>query len=118
MQKVVSAKNEVHEDPEAVLDYIINQAKSDNEQIDEAKIKASGGHMYILLDYHHFLDGFPATERKLAFADCAQIPLHKGIETPADVRKIKDIKTMKVDFEVVAEKLQEIQQYLNEWVRY
>ncbi|MBW1855516.1 MAG: hypothetical protein JRJ00_12700 [Deltaproteobacteria bacterium] len=60
----------------------------------------------------------PVTERKLAFADCAQIPLHKGVETPDDVRKIEDIKTMKVDFEAVAEKLQEIQQYLNEWVRY
>jgi iron(III) transport system substrate-binding protein len=67
-----------------------------------------------LLDYLFSLE----TERKLAFADCAQIPLHKGVETPADVRKIEDIKTMKVDFEVVAEKLQEIQQYLNEWVRY
>ena len=60
----------------------------------------------------------PETERKLAFADCAQIPLHKGVETPDDVRKIEDIKTMRVDFEAVAEKLQEIQQYLNEWVRY
>lgn len=25
------------------------------------------------------------TERKLAFADCAQIPLHPGVETPPDV---------------------------------
>ncbi|MBW1854781.1 MAG: extracellular solute-binding protein, partial [Deltaproteobacteria bacterium] len=59
----------------------------------------------------------PETERKLAFADCAQIPLHKGVETPDDVRKIEDIKTMRVDFEAVAKKLQEIQQYLKEWVR-
>jgi iron(III) transport system substrate-binding protein len=58
----------------------------------------------------------PETERKLAFANCAQIPLHKGVETPDDVRKIEDIKTMGVDFEAVAEKLQAIQQYLNEWV--
>jgi iron(III) transport system substrate-binding protein len=57
----------------------------------------------------------PETERKLAFANCAQIPLHKGVETPDDVRKIEDIKTMGVDFEAVAEKLLEIQQYLNEW---
>ncbi|HDY89477.1 MAG TPA: extracellular solute-binding protein [bacterium] len=58
------------------------------------------------------------TERKLAFADCAQIPLHKGVETPPDVRKIEDIKTMEVDYEEVAKKLQEIQLYLKEWAKY
>ncbi len=58
------------------------------------------------------------TERKLAFADCAQIPLHKGVETPDDVIKIEELKSMKVDFEVVAEKLQEIQPYLKEWAGY
>jgi iron(III) transport system substrate-binding protein len=58
------------------------------------------------------------TERKLAFADCAQIPLHKGVETPDDVIKIEKLKSMKVDFEAVAEKLQEIQPYLKEWVGY
>jgi iron(III) transport system substrate-binding protein len=60
----------------------------------------------------------PQTERKLAFADCAQIPLHKGVETPADVRKIEDFKVMEVDYEVVAKKLQEIQPYLKEWAGY
>ena len=60
----------------------------------------------------------PQTERKLAFADCAQIPLHKGVETPDDVIKIEELKSMKVDFEVVAKKLQEIQPYLKEWVGY
>jgi iron(III) transport system substrate-binding protein len=58
------------------------------------------------------------TERKLAFADCAQIPLHKGVDTPDDVIKIEELKSMKVDFEAVAEKLQEIQPYLKEWVGY
>ncbi len=60
----------------------------------------------------------PQTERKLAFADCAQIPLHKGVDTPDDVLKIEELKTMKVDFESVAKKLQEIQPYLKEWVGY
>jgi len=60
----------------------------------------------------------PQTERKLAFADCAQIPLHEGVETPEDVIKIEQIKSMKVDFETVAEKLQEIQPYLKEWAGY
>ncbi len=58
------------------------------------------------------------TERKLAFADCAQIPLHEGVETPDDVIKIEGLKPMKVDFEAVAEKLQEIQPYLKEWAGY
>ncbi|MGR3310752.1 MAG: extracellular solute-binding protein [Candidatus Brocadiales bacterium] len=60
----------------------------------------------------------PETERKLAFANCAQIPLHEGVETPSDVKKIEEIKTMKVDFESVAEKMQEIQQYLKAWTGY
>ncbi len=58
------------------------------------------------------------TERKLAFADCAQIPLHKGVETPNDVIKIEELKSMNVNFEAVARKLQEIQPYLKEWVGY
>jgi len=58
------------------------------------------------------------TERKLALADCAQIPLHKGVDTPVDVKKIEDIKTMDIDYEAVATKLQEIQGYLKEWSGY
>lgn len=60
----------------------------------------------------------PETERKLAFSDCAQIPLHKGVQTPQDVKKIEDIETMKVDYDKVATKLQEIQQFLKEWAGY
>jgi iron(III) transport system substrate-binding protein len=58
------------------------------------------------------------TERKLAFADCAQIPLHEGVETPDDVIKIEELKSMQVDFETVAKKLQEIQPHLKAWVGY
>ena len=58
------------------------------------------------------------TERKLAFADCAQIPLHEGVETPDDVIRIEELRSMQVDFETVAKKLQEIQPYLKEWVGY
>ncbi|MBI1884092.1 MAG: extracellular solute-binding protein [Chlamydiae bacterium] len=60
----------------------------------------------------------PETERKLSFADCAQIPLHPGVKTPLDVRKIEEIKTMKINYEEVAKKLQEIQEYLKDWVGY
>src|SRR5436305_13555054 len=38
------------------------------------------------------------TERKLAFADCAQIPLHSGVEIPPETRRIEDIKTMGVSY--------------------
>jgi len=58
------------------------------------------------------------TERKLAFADCAQIPLHEGVDTPDDVKKIEDIKTINVDYEKVAKKLQEIQPFLKRWAGY
>jgi iron(III) transport system substrate-binding protein len=55
------------------------------------------------------------TERKLAFADCAQIPLHAGVETPPEVRRIEDIKTMRVSYADLARKMEEIQSFLKEW---
>jgi iron(III) transport system substrate-binding protein len=58
------------------------------------------------------------TEKKLAFADSAQIPLHAGVETPPAVRRIETIKTMKVDYAEVAKKMQEIQPILKNWVGY
>lgn len=58
------------------------------------------------------------TEKKLAFADCAQIPLHRGVETPADVPKIEKIRTMQIDYSRVAAKIEEIQPYLKEWAGY
>ena len=56
-----------------------------------------------------------STERKLAFADCAQIPLHIGVDTPPEVRRIEDIKTMRVGYEDLARKMEEIQPFLKEW---
>ncbi len=58
------------------------------------------------------------TERKLAFADCAQIPLHPGVQTPPDVPRIENVKIMKIDYTKVAQKLQDIQPYLKEWAGY
>src|SRR5260370_15081323 len=55
------------------------------------------------------------TERKLAFADCAQIPLHSGVDTPPEVRRIEDIKTMRVGYVDLARKMEEIQPFLKEW---
>ena len=55
------------------------------------------------------------TERKLAFADCAQIPLHSGVDTPPEVRRIEDIKPMRVGYADLARKMEEIQPFLKEW---
>jgi iron(III) transport system substrate-binding protein len=56
------------------------------------------------------------TERKLAFADCAQIPLHPGVQTPPELKPIKDIKVMGVNYAEVAGKMIEIQPFLRAWM--
>jgi len=56
------------------------------------------------------------TERKLAFADCAQIPLHPGVQTPPELRSIEDIRVMPVDYAEVARKMVEIQPFLKHWM--
>jgi iron(III) transport system substrate-binding protein len=55
------------------------------------------------------------TERKLAFSDAAQIPLHSGVVTPPQIRPIESIKITKVDYAAVAAKLQAIQPFLKSW---
>ncbi|WP_456380333.1 extracellular solute-binding protein [Hydrogenimonas sp.] len=56
------------------------------------------------------------TERKLAFADCAQIPLHPGVKMPEGLEPIDSLRIMHVDYARVAEKLIEIQPALKRWV--
>jgi len=56
------------------------------------------------------------TEKKLAFADCAQIPLHPGVQTPSGLKPISDIKIMQVNYAEVARKMVEIQPYLKSWL--
>ena len=56
------------------------------------------------------------TEKKLAYSDAAQIPLHPGVETPPDVRRLETLKIMKVDYAQVAAKMQAIQPLLKDWV--
>jgi iron(III) transport system substrate-binding protein len=58
------------------------------------------------------------TERKLAFADCAQIPLHPGVSTPKEIKPIDQIKTMDVSYSALGAKLQAIQPVLKNWVGY
>ncbi len=59
----------------------------------------------------------PESERKLAFSDAAQIPLHSGVETPAAVPRIENLKTMMLDYGQVARKMQEIQPFLEKWAQ-
>lgn len=58
------------------------------------------------------------TERKLAFSDAAQIPLHAGVETPAEIKRIENLKAMKVSYAEVAKKMHDIQPFLKKWVGY
>ncbi len=58
------------------------------------------------------------TERKLAVADCAQIPLNPGVTPPKELKPIEQIRAMKVDYANLAAKLQSIQPVLKEWVGY
>ncbi len=57
----------------------------------------------------------PQTERALAFADCAQIPLHSGVEMPPEMKPLDQLKVMKVDYAAVARKMVEIQPFLRQW---
>ena len=56
------------------------------------------------------------TEKKLAYSDAAQIPLHPDVETPPSVRRLETLKVMKVDYAVVAAKMQALQPLLKDWV--
>ena len=59
----------------------------------------------------------PGTEKKLAFSDAAQIPLHSGVETPSHVPHLDTLRVMTVDYAAVAAKMQEIQPWLSDWAR-
>jgi len=55
------------------------------------------------------------TEKKLAFSDAAQIPLHAGVETPPQVVQLEKLKVMTVNYADVAAKMQSIQPFLKDW---
>jgi len=60
----------------------------------------------------------PEVEAKLALADCAQIPLHVEVKPPKELRALKDIKVLKVNYKDVAQKMHEIEPFLKEWAGY
>jgi iron(III) transport system substrate-binding protein len=55
------------------------------------------------------------TERKLAFSDAAQIPLHHDVAMPSYLQPIASIKVMKVNYTEIASKLQTILPFLKSW---
>ncbi len=55
------------------------------------------------------------TERKLAFSDAAQIPLHPDVATPPGLQPLESIKITTVDYAAIATKLQAIQSFLKNW---
>jgi len=55
------------------------------------------------------------TEKKLAYSDAGQIPLHSDADTPLAVRRLETLKVMKVEYAAVAAKMQMIQPLLRDW---
>src|SRR5262245_21628747 len=57
----------------------------------------------------------PDTERKLAVADCAQLPLQEGVEPPKELPPIATLRRMTPDISRVAAKMEELRSYLEAW---
>lgn len=53
-------------------------------------------------------------EEQLANSSSMQIPVRRKVKRPAHVPYLEDIKTMKVDYEKVADKMEEVARYLQE----
>lgn len=58
----------------------------------------------------------PEVEKKLAEL-CAQMPLLKSTGNISGITNVNNIRSMKVDYAMTAKKLEEIQDYLKEWVK-
>ena len=57
----------------------------------------------------------PDVERRMA-DNGAHMPLRPGISTPPNVKRVSDIRAMKVDYAKVAETMERIQPWLRQWV--
>jgi iron(III) transport system substrate-binding protein len=57
----------------------------------------------------------PETERKLAAADCAQLPLHAGVDPPRELPPISALRRMAPDSARVAAKMEELRSFLEAW---
>lgn len=56
-----------------------------------------------------------ATERKLAYAPCAQLPLRKDVQVPAHVRRLDTFKVMQVNYPKIAAVMERIHPMLRDW---
>lgn len=54
------------------------------------------------------------TEAKLA-KSCAQMPLHKDVQTPENIPSLDSIIPMRIDYDDTSRKLEDIQDYLKKW---
>ena len=57
----------------------------------------------------------PKTEAALAKAECAQIPLHPGVEQPAMLKPVQTLKVMDIKYDEVARTLIRITPLLDRW---
>ncbi len=57
-----------------------------------------------------------AETEKLLAESCAQIPLHKGVSVPVSVPSLDNIIPMKVNYETVAQRSEQIKEYLKNWI--
>lgn len=57
----------------------------------------------------------PETERKLAAADCAQLPLRAGVAPPPELPPVTGLQRMTADYAEVAAKMRELQPWLRTW---
>ena len=58
----------------------------------------------------------PEAEKRLAQLPCHQIPLNPELNPPGGIPKLLEIRTIKVNYEAVARKMQEIVPYLKDWI--
>ena len=72
-ERIASDSAEINEgDPTAILSHILDHATKHSKPMREGKVPS--GAIYLLLDFHHFLDGFPPVERKLKeFAETVSV---------------------------------------------
>lgn len=112
-QKVSDKNTEIHEDPSAVLSYIIDRAKVDNEKMSKKEPMANGGTIFFLLDFHPYLENVPLIERKIKefskiHSYCCIVVISPVFKCPPTLEKVMTV----IDFpypsvEEIGNKLQE-----------
>ena len=61
-QQVQDSDSEIHSQPIALLGHIVEFAKGDHSKIEDEQM-SSGGRIFMLLDFHNFLQNMPPIER-------------------------------------------------------